>query len=594
MGVFGNAGARIRSLLRWDKEQVTATLAKGATSSMVPAAGFDLLQQYGYDSMSEYLRIEQDLISRYVDYESFDEYPETAGALNAYADDATLVEPLKNHAMWVDSPDRTIKEIGEDLFHSRLRMDDELWPKARGLAKYGSDYDEIVVTDDGVVAMNALPPPTMRRIEGRRGELFGFIQDFRGKFSYSPEEFKALISQRTLGNTDQQSEVAAFEDWEVSHVRLRSKQRRSMYGQSILESSRWIMKRLMLLEDAAMVFRLERAPQRYAFYVDVGDMPPKEAYAYLNKVRQSYAKTKYYNAATGKMDMKNNPLGQSESFFVPVRKGEQSSKIDVLNAPAWSSIEDLEFFRLKLFASLSVPKTYLGFGDSVGKGTLSQEDVRFARSVLRLQREMRYGLYKIMRVHLAALNINPAAVQYEIYMTVPSAIFELAQLEVRNAKADFAGRMSQFVSLHWILSKIFGLSDEEVEYVVRERHDEQMADAEIQAKAMGLQTQITGDVQMNQQQQAMTQAGAGPSRPAQETVDLARQIHGMSHMWSQKRQQNNYKPITEKELFHGNRDHEKRMEDNFHKMISENRGLATRLDNLKGLVDEIRMAKPKF
>ena len=119
MGFWGTAASRVRGLLKWDKESVAINLAKGATGTMAPSGGFDLLNQYGYDVMSEYLKLEQDLVSKYIDYESFDDYPETASAIDAYADDSTLIDPLKNKAMWLDSPDRTIKEMGEDLFHKR-------------------------------------------------------------------------------------------------------------------------------------------------------------------------------------------------------------------------------------------------------------------------------------------------------------------------------------------------------------------------------------------------------------------------------------------------------------------------------------------
>jgi hypothetical protein len=602
MGFWGTVSGRVRSLLQWDKEKVVLQLAKGGTASTYPQTGFDLLQAYGYDVLSDYLKLEHDLMARFVDYEEMDDYPELASAIDIYADDATQNESLQNRTVWCDSQDKTIETIITDLMERRLRIDEEIWSMARTLVKYGNDYEELLVANDGVVGLNFLPPPTMRRIEGRRGELFGFIQDFKGRFGYSPDEFKQILAQRTAyGETGQGWEkMAALEDWEVVHMRMRSKHRRSIYGHSVLEPARWIWKRLMLLEDAAMVYRLQRAPERYAFYVDVGDLPPKEAFAYLNKVRQQYKKTKFYNPSTGKLDLKFNPLSQDEDFFLPIRKGVQGTRIDVLGSPSWQHMDDIEYFRLKLFAAIKVPKTYLGFAESTGKGVLSQEDVRFARTVLRLQRELRNGLSKVARVHLAALNINPAAVDYNIYMTVPSSIFELAQLEVRNAKADFAGRMSQFVSLHWILQKIFGLSDHEIEYIIKQRHEEMLADAEIQAKAGGMQLQVQGAVQAQQQAQM---AGMGPlqnamtAKPgtvqAEEARAYMREAGSLSRMWPLKRQLAGYQPITEKDLMAGNRDHEKRMEDNMEKVLKSNRGMANRLGELGELVHELRHSMPR-
>lgn len=598
MGFWGDIGHRVRGMLRFDKEQIVLNLAKGGTNSGYPQTGFDLLQAYGQDILSDYLKLEHDLMARFVDYEEMDDYPELASAIDIYADDATQVESLLNKVCWVDSPDKTVQAILEDLLWKRLRVDEEVWEICRTLVKYGNDYEELLVTGDGLVGMNFLPPPTMRRIEGRRGELFGFVQDYKGRFGYSPEEFKQLLAQRASGSNSPQYKYAALEDWEVVHYRLRSKHRRSIYGYSVLEPARWIWKRLMLLEDAAMVYRLQRAPQRYAFYIDVGDMPPKEAMGFLHKMRQQYKKTKFYNPQTGKLDLKYNPLSQDEDFFVPVRKGVQATKIDVVGSPSWQHMEDIEYFKLKLYAAIKVPKVYLGSEAPRAKGVLSQEDVRFARTVLRIQREVRNGLKKKCRIHLAALGIDPSKVDFEVYMTTPSSIFELAQLEVRNAKADFAGRMSQFVSLHWILQKVFGLSDEEIEYIIKERHQEQLADAEIQAKAMGLNMDVQNKSALQQQaasthlqQQQMAQAQPG----TQAAEDLRKHIRAngsLSSMWPQMRQRLGYRPISEQELFHGNREHEKLVGDNLEKILASNTGLARRLDELGQLVEELRMSMP--
>jgi len=603
MGFWGDIGHRVRGLLRWDKEQVVLNLAKGGTASGYPQTGFDLLQAYGHDVLSDYLKMEHDLMSRFVDYEEMDDYPELASAIDIYADDATQTESLQNRAVWIDSPDKTVQTILEDLFWRRLRIDEEIWEMARTLVKYGNNYEELLVTNDGLVGTNFLPPPTMRRIEGRRGELFGFIQDYKGRFGYSPDEFKQLLTQRMAGGSGQQQKYAALEDWEVSHMRLRSKHRRAIYGYSVLEPARWIWKRLMLLEDAAMVYRLQRAPQRYAFYIDVGDMPPKEAMAFLHKIRQQYKKTKFYNPQTGKLDLKFNPLSQDEDFFVPVRKGVQQTKIDVVGSPSWQHMEDIEYFKLKLYAAIKVPKVYLGSEAPRAKGVLSQEDVRFARTVLRLQRELRNGMKKMARVHLAALNINPGAVDYDIHMTTPSSIFELAQLEVRNARADFAGRMNQFVSLHWILQKIFGLSDTEIEYIIKERHQEQLADAEIQAKSMGLQMDVQNQGAIQQQaaqaeiqtRQASAQQQMEPQQ-GQAAEDLRRRIRDMgslSRTWTQTRQNLGYRPITEQELFAGNRDHEKLVEDNLDKIMGANNGMVKRLGELGQVINELKAGMPR-
>jgi intein/homing endonuclease len=1600
MGFWGSAGDRVRNLLRFDKEQVVVNLSKGSTNSGSSASTYDVVQDFGQDAISEHLRLDHDLMSRYMDYEDMDEFPElgclhgdsliftmehgfvkisylatiksdfhtiaydtkannivvaiarnarstapdghsksmvrvvidndkeivctsdhlffTRGgewvqaqylspetklmttpavdqvvggsvvrvepvnekpevfdlevpgyhnffcngvvvhnsALDVYADDATQVESLNNKSVWVDSPDRTVQLILEDLLWKRLRIDEDIWEIARTVVKYGNcvrkgslvwtsmglkpietvevgdlvqsyrngvptllpvkqrfsngtkeiflvktethqvyvtaehlllvdagegktewvkacdldslsqlgantsrviilandssgfrsesvlevgswgedevfdieiddeahnfvvdgvvvhnSFEEILVTGDGVVGTNFLPPPTVRRIEGAQGDLRGFVQDFRGNFNYTPDEFSKLISQRMVPNGVAGGKQAALEDWEVTHFRIRSKNRRSLYGHSVLESARWIHKRLRMLEDSAIVFRLQRAQQRYAFYVDVGDMPPKETLNFIHKVRQQYKKTKFYNSSTGKLDLKFNPLPVSfdtpiplldgrtvtieemhkehlegkkhwvysidtdakqpvpgevswvgktrenaptiritfddnghadmapdhpvmrrdgtyvnadqllvgdsvmplyrhksskengdkidgyeilynpkskkcdythrlvsralrlysgkqvvhhrnfkktdnspenleamdraehtslhaklnrehliaynkspkkrarttelnrlndtaqhirnynssekhtsdnairsvgktamwadpsrravaqenmhlkfpdafisglreliranpkiraegmvravndglvallgsantravpqvhrhlllklyrklgyqdfndfkkscleqpnnhkvikievieprdqycmtvekwhnfalllkdnknqvltgsgiftknssdEDFFVPVRKGVQGSKIDVVSSPTWqcltgetripllngtsptikeltetggefwlysidangrtvpgrghsarvtheaaeiwevtldngevvrctgnhpfltrdgkwqlaqnlrdgdslmplyrkesshkqsdridgyekvydsasdqwvythhrvfeditginlkeffkhnvihhknvvkrdnspsnlegmdrrgharlhsemassawnnparrtnhrkmmvermadkviraekskilldwnrseerresmlgnkhprwldvdvagleylvlatgargvkelvnkgrisqsviervlkaegvtwnqfavknipgwkakgralcatnhkvvsvcktnsvetvydltvdkhanfalqagiivsNSMEDINYFKEKMYAAIKVPKAYLGADAPATKGSLSQQDVRFAHTILRIQRELRNGIKKICRVHLAALGIDPSKVEFEVYMTTPSSIFELAQIEVRNAKADLAGRMSQFVSLHYILNKIFGLSEEEIEYVIKERHQEQLADAEIQSKSMGLTLDVQNSASISQQaasanlqqQQQQQLAAAGPN--AQESEDLRKHLQQsatMAHKWPQMRRDLNYRPISNRELMEGNREHEKLVADNLDKILKSNTSLSNRLRELGHLVNELKMGMP--
>lgn len=581
MGFFSNVATRIREYWRTDKEQAMIQIAKGTMSPGRPETGYDILQAYGYDVLSDYLRLEHDLLARYVDYEEMDDYPEISAAIDIYSDDASQPDTMQRRSVWLTSDDATIEQLGDDLFHRTLRIDEEIWEIARTVVKYGNDFEEILVSPDGVIGLNFLPPPTVRRIEGPRGELFGFVQDFKGRFGYSPEEFKQVLATRTAmlqGGAFDASQagyggfdkVAALEDWEVVHFRLRGKHRRSIYGYSVLEPARWIWKRLMLLEDAALVFRLQRAPERYAYYVDVGDLPPAEALAYVNRIRQQNRKKKFVNPTTGKLDLKFDPMSYDEDFYIPVRKDSAGNRIEVLAAPNWQHMDDIEYFRDKLFASIKIPKAYLGQEEGVARAVLSSEDVRFARTVLRVQRELRNGLGKVFRVHLASLNIDPSKTTWDIHMTTPSAIFELAQLEVRNARADFAGRMKEFVSNYWLLSHVFGMNDEEINTIIKQRKDEVEADAALQAiagakanKAAAMYTPNSPEVQ------AATRLDAG--RAAFRTLPPWR-TNG----------------ISEKELFAGSREAEKRAAGKLDKMLKNDLLLAHRMKELGGLLHDLQ------
>jgi hypothetical protein len=608
MGFLSNVAGRIRDVLRRDKEQAAIQFAKGSTSPSYPASGYDILQAYGYDVLSDYLRLEQDLLSRYVDYEEMDDYPEISSAVDIFADDASQPETQLNRSVWVTSPDHTIGQVLDDLFHRTLRMDEEIWEIARTVVKYGNDFEEILVSEDGVRGLNFLPPPTVRRIEGPRGELFGFVQDFKGRFGYSPAEFQEILATRSAqiqggaktgyGGLDK---IAALEDWEVMHLRLRSKHRRSIYGYSVLESGRWIWKRLMLLEDAAMIYRLQRAPERYAFYVDVGDLPPAEALAYVNRVRQQYKKIKFFNPTTGKLDLKYNPIAQDEDFFVPVRKGVEGARIEVLGSPSWQHMDDVEYFRDKLFAALKVPKSYLGQEEGVARAILSSEDVRFARTVLRVQRELRNGLRKVCRVHLAALNIDPLSVEYNVNMTVPSAIFELAQIEVKAARADLAGRMQEFVSLYWILKNIYQMNDSDIEMIIQQRKEDSERNAMNQFASEAMAQKAASKIfpqegQGGEQPQlpAPDQGGApSADEPSNSTRQGERSPGGSRQRFSFGGRSPRSSHISEQELFAGDREAEKRAGDKLEGLLKKDKVLSGRLSELGEMLSDLKSAMPR-
>jgi hypothetical protein len=584
---------RLRKSFATDKERGADLLAKGATAPAYPDSGYDLLQAYGYDALSDYLRLEHDLLSRYVDYEEMDDHDLNSSALDIYADDSTQPETQIKRTVWVTSPDRTIQTDLDDLFHKRLRLDEESWEMARSLCKYGNNLEEMLITEEGVVGLNFLPAPTVRRIEGPRGELHGFVQDFKGRFGYSPQEFQKILAQRTdaikslaqSGGTPSNylARVAALEPWEVVHLRLRGKHRRAIYGYSILEPGRWIWKRLMLMEDAAMIYRLQRAPERYAFYVDVGDLPPAEALAYVNRVRQQHKKRKFVNPATNKLDLKFEPLTHDDDFYVPVRKGVEGTRIEVLGAPSWQHMDDVEYFQKKLFAALKVPKAYLAQDDTTAKAVLSSEDVRFARSVLRVQRELRNGFKKIARTHLAATKRDPYRVEFEIGMTVPSAIFELAQLEVRNARADLAARMREHVSLRWVLENVYQLTDEDIEVVIKERSEDVVRDGRATAEVEKMSAMAQASAQ------AATGGGGGGMEGAEHPKGLAlieRKLDALP--------KNLRRAITESELEHGrDRSSERRATEKLDRLLKQGDAQVRRMREQGALIREIAFAKAK-
>lgn len=497
MGIASNVSARLRQFYNSLRRRDARQLAAGGTGVSALGTGFDLLSAYGTDALSSYLQLDQGLLERYADYEEMDDYPLISSAIDIFADDTTQEDIQSGRSVWVTSKDRRVQVILDDLLHRTLRIEDERWEIARTLCKYGNDFEEVLITEEGVVGLNFLPAATVRRIEGPRGELFGFVQDFRGKIGYTVQEFDSLLQQRSQSptppvgptgftNYDPSQEIqfqVAFEDWELLHFRLRGKQRRSIYGHSVLEAARYIFRRLIMLEDAAMLFRLQRAPEKLAFYVNVGNKAPAEALAFIRQVRNEHRKKKYLNPSTGRMDYKMNPFSQDEDYWIPSVDGTDSTRIEAVTSPAWQHMEDINYFRDLLFAAIKIPKAYLGGEEGLVHNVLASQDVRFAHTILRVQREVKAGISKLCRLHLAALGVDPDRVDFEIHMTVPSSIFELAQLEARNARADLAGRMKEFVPLPWLLREVFGLTEQDIVQILQGRDEEIIRQTVVQARA---------------------------------------------------------------------------------------------------------------
>lgn len=443
-------------------------------------------------------------------------------SLDVYGDDATVPDAIHGHTVWAVSEDKLVRDILNDLYWRRLRIDEDIFPLVRVMCKYGNNYAEIVVTDRGVVGLNFMPVPSVRRVEDKSGKTYGFVQDTSGRFNISTASMiDVLKSGGETSDEQKDSGVVGFQPWQVVHWRLRSKQMNSPYGHSVLDPARWIWRRLVMMEDSVLVYKLTRSPARYAFYVDTGDLPPDEALAYVRGVKSQVKKKKIVNPQTGKLDFRVNPLAMDEDFWVPTRGGQESTRIDVISGPDYQGMEDVLYFRSKMLAAIKVPPSFLGLSEegTTGKSSLAQEDVRFARTEMRVQRETRNGLRQVGRVHLAALGIDPDLVEWDVKMTVPSAIFELQQLEVMAARSDAATNLEKYMTKQWILTRIFGFSADDAAFIVQEKADETQSDATNDAAT---QAKIMQDYPELSPEQVGEAGEEGGEAPQQESLWMLR------------------------------------------------------------------------
>lgn len=568
-------------------------------------------------NLSDYLKLDFDLMSRYVDYEDMDDYPVISTAYDIYADDSCQFDLLKNSTVWCESSMNEIKNLINDLLYNRLDIEQNIWELTRNLVKYGNDFEELVITSRGVEKMLYIPTPTMRRVE-HKGNLFGFVQDITGQASLDYSVIMKLLQQELTRPEDfNLGNIILFYPYEVIHFRLLSKFRSSLYGFGIGEPARWLFKRLVLLQDAMLLHKLTRATSRLAFYIDVGDVNFVDAMKYVDMVRQAYKRKKFVDPSTGKLDMRYNPLADDEDFFIPIINGRESTRIEQVSGLDYQNIDVVEYFDKLIYSALKIPKSYLSFDEDVkGKAVLSMEDIRFARTIMRIQREIRNGLSRIAELHLVILGIDPNSVDYDIVMTTPSSILELAQLEAMKAKMDFASSIGEYVSEYWIFSKLFGFNDEQIAKIYKQKEDELYLKQVIEFEAnrrfeeyKKKYEKVENDKQVKDVEigkdnlvSFSKKRDVGGKRRSEFENVVNSLVNNIASLYKdtdnnrsygylyEENERRNGKSLDEimEEIKKGNRDIEKKIEDNFEKIINSNELLKQKIERLSGFMSDLR------
>ncbi len=502
MGWVGNAAAVVRGYFDSQPDRKSGEIARGSQTgaSLLGSNHMNMLGGLVSD-LQPLLELEGALQQRYIDYETMDDYPELSTALDIYADDSTQPDWVRGLSMWVKTDDDWLKATLTDLYHSTLMIEQDLWPHTRTTVKYGNAFAEILLkAGQGVVGLNYLPPPSMRRIIEPRGRSLGFVQDPNGRFNIASEAMMVMLQRGKLPSSEKGSlsdGTVLFEPWEVVHWRLRMKHMNSIYGHSVMEPARHPYRRLSLLEDAVLIYRLTRSPERFAFFVDVGALPPAEALGYVDSVKAMYKKKRFYNPSKGGMDMRYNPLSHTDDFWVPSREGRDATRIETIGGMSYTGMDDVEYFRRKLAAAIKIPAIHLGFEAEAVSQHLSHTDVRFARTILRIQREMRQGYKQVGRVHLAALGKMPKDHDWSLEMAIPTMVYELAIMEALATKNSIARDMSEQVSVMWVLTNVYKFSEKEAEDILKQRKGDVIRqavwDAEASAEADKVSNPDGGD-----------------------------------------------------------------------------------------------------
>jgi len=385
---------------------------------------------------------------RYVDFEQMEYTPEIASALDIYADEMTThssLQPMLN----IKCSNEEIKAVLESLYHDIMGVEHNLFGWCRSMCKYG-DYFLYLDIDDkyGVRNIIGMPSTEVERMEGEDETNPNYIQ----------------FQWNTAGLT--------LENWQVAHFRILGNDKYAPYGTSVLEPARRIFRQLVLLEDAMMAYRIVRAPERRVIKVDVGQIPPNEVEQYMQKVIASMKKNTIVDDATGRVDLRYNPMSVEEDYFIPVR-GDSKTDIQPLAGGAHTSdIDDVKYLRDKLFSALKVPASYLtnAEGAEEDKTTLAQKDIRFARTIQRLQRSAISELEKVGIIHLYIMGYTgDDLLNFELALNNPSKIAEIQELEHWERKFSVASAATEgFFSRRWVAEKLFSMSHEEIQRNQRE------------------------------------------------------------------------------------------------------------------------------
>ena len=419
-------------------------------------------------------------LERVKDYEEMDHYPEITRALDIYADDSMTYAEDGKILQIVSDDDKIIHEL-EELLYQRLDLDFHLWTWIRNMCKYGDMFNLLDIVDkEGVLGAIAMPVGEIEREEG-----------------YNNDPNSLRFKWTAQGNT-------VFENYQVSHLRILGDDRFLPYGRSVLDSSRKVWKQLLMAEDAMLIYRISRAPERRVFYVDVGNIPPRDVDSYMQNARDKLKRIAVTQESNGNLDMRYNPESILEDFFIPVR-GDRGSRIETLpggeNAAA---IEDIEYLQNKLFISLGVPKSYLTAEEDLsGKSTLAQEDIKFARTIQRIQKIVVSELAKISLVHLYLRGYDESSIyNFDLRLTNPSTVTEMMHLELMGNRFDTASNMadSPLLSLDYIQKEVLKLSASEI------------VDINLQIEKEAHEAYIIEQLKMGEQPDPMA-GGAGGAPP---------------------------------------------------------------------------------
>jgi hypothetical protein len=416
-------------------------------------------------------------LASYADFEGMEFFPEIAAALDIMMEESTTLN-ADNKVINIFSESRRVRRILDDLFFNRLDIHTSLPMWTRNVCKYGDDFLFLNIdSEEGITGVKQLP-----NIEISRKENEGFGENSMNAETDKFNPVKFIWGQRDI----------EFNAWQIAHFRLLGDDRRLPYGTSMLEKARRIWKQLLLSEDAMLIYRVTRAPERRIFKIFVGNIDEKDVPAYVNNIANNFKRSPVIDQNTGQIDTRYNQMAQDQDYFIPVRDANAPSPIDTLpGATNLSEIADIQYLQKKLFTALRVPKPFLGFEEANGEGkNLALQDIRFARTINRIQQAMLQELNKIAIIHLYILGLEDELENFTLTLNNPSTQAEMLKVEQTQLKVTLykdavsdAGNGFGSMSMTRAKKEILGMSEEEIRTDLEQQRLEKAAAAEMEQTA---------------------------------------------------------------------------------------------------------------
>ena len=380
------------------------------------------------------------------DYDAMDNDPIIASALDIYADESTTKNEYGD-VLAIKSSNENVSAILHNLFYDVVNIEFNLWPWVRNLVKYGDFFLALEIAEGkGIINVTPYSVYNTERLEGTDPMNQNYV-----KFKVELDRF---------GKKE-------YENYEMAHFRLLSDTNFLPYGKAMIENGRRVWKQLSLMEDAMLIHRIMRAPEKRVFKIDIGNINPQEVDNYMQKIINKMKKTPFVDKNSGDYNLKYNIQNLTEDFFLPVRGGDSGTAIENLAGLEYAAVEDIDYLKAKLFAALKVPKAYLSYDENVnGKATLAAEDVRFARTIERIQRTIVSELYKIAIVHLAGQGIDDSEMtNFQLTLTNSSTIYEQEKVNLWSEKVRLATDIKgmNMLSTDWVYHNVFSMSEDEMD-----------------------------------------------------------------------------------------------------------------------------------